>query len=138
MGVVEAFRASPSPQSKWDGERSLSTPGVAKALADLPAASGEAFAAAVRAIERFIVPFDAWSMLEFGLYGSVDDSPKLDGIDNEEKATAFLKLLDLSIGRSERAVVPHDLAAALRQIEISAPKLIDGPRFRRLAALTRR
>jgi len=122
----------------WPQERSLSTPGVARALADLPASTGEAFAEAVTAIERYMVPFDAWSMLEFGLYGSEDAEPRLERIDDANKAEAFLQLLDLSVGRNEGAVVPHDLAAALRRIVEIAPELAGDQRHRRLATLSRR
>src|SRR5690606_8923645 len=53
--------ARPFLEQVWPQERALATPGVARALADLPAACGEAFAEAVNAIERFLVPFECWS-----------------------------------------------------------------------------
>ena len=49
--------AEPFLHEVWPQERSLATPGVSKALADLPATSRDAFVAAVDAVERFLVPF---------------------------------------------------------------------------------
>jgi hypothetical protein len=128
---------SPALITVWPQERSLSTPGVARAFADLPAACASSFAEAVAGVERFIVPFDAWSMLEFGFHGADDGAPKLGRIDGEKKAAAFLQLLDLSVGSGEGAVVPYDLASALDQIQSVAPSLREDQRYRRLAALSR-
>jgi hypothetical protein len=122
----------------WPQERSLVTPGVSRALAHLPAATKGAFAEAVNAIDRFLVPFDCWSMLDYGLYGEEEGEAKLSSIDNEVKAAALLQLLDLTIGTSEAAVVPYDLPSALDQIQNVSPQLVDLPVFRRLAAAARR
>jgi hypothetical protein len=122
----------------WPQERSLSTPGVSKALADLPATSGAAFSPAVDAIERFLVPFDAWSMLEYGLFGEDAGVPRISKIDDAEKAAAFLRLLGCTIGTAETAVIPYDLADALAQIEKVAPGLVQQPTYRRLATAARR
>jgi hypothetical protein len=122
----------------WPQERSLATAGVSRAFADLPAASRGAFTDAVEAINRFLVPFDCWSMLEYGLYGEEDGRSKLSDIDTEEKAAALLQLLDRTIGESDGAVAPYDLATALDQIQKVAPPLVSAPAFRRLAALARR
>jgi len=150
VSTREGWPASPSPEQLfrsaaapfllkvWPQERSLATPGVSQALADLPATAPEAFAEAVDAIERFLVPFECWSMLEYGLYGEEDDNPKLSTIDNHEKAAAFLRLLDLTIGTSEGAVIPYDLAEALDQVRKIAPNLAENQVFRRLATAARR
>jgi hypothetical protein len=130
--------AAPFLRDVWPQERSLTTPGVSRAMADLPAVSGNAFAAAVDSIQRFLVPFDTWSMLDYGLYGDEDGMPKLSNIDNAEKASALLRLLDLTIGTAQSAVVPHDLGAALAQIEKVAPGLVADQIFRRLATAARR
>jgi len=122
----------------WPQERSLVTPGVSGALADLPATSGEAFAEAVDAVARFLVPFECWSMVNYGLYGDEGEAKKLAIINDEAKAQALLKLLDLTIGTSEGAVVPHDLTDALDQIRSVAPALVDLPVFRRLSTAARR
>jgi len=136
----QLFRSAAAPflLQVWPQERSLATPGVSQALADLPATAREAFAEAVDAIERFLVPFECWSILEYGLYGEKDDKPKLSTIDNHEKAAAFLRLLDSTIGTSEGAVVPYDLAEALDQVRKIVPNLAENQVFRRLATAARR
>lgn len=134
------FRSAAAPflLNFWPQERSLATPGVSRALADLPATAQEAFAEAVAAIERFLVPFKCWSMLDYGLYGEDAGQPKLSIINSEAKAAAFLRLLDLTIGTAEGATIPHDLADALDQIRRVAPKLAEDQIFRRLATSARR
>lgn len=77
-------------------------------------------------------------MLNYGLYGEEDDKPKLSTIDNPEKAAAFLRLLDLTIGSAEGSVIPHDLADALDQVRRVAPNLEENQVFRRLATAARR
>ncbi|MBB41600.1 MULTISPECIES: hypothetical protein [Hyphomonas] len=137
-GALFRVAAAPFLREVWPQERSLATPGVSSAFADLPATSGDAFAEAVEAIERFLVPFECWSMLEYGLYGEDEDAKKLAIIDDEQKARALLRLLDLTVGSSEGAVVPLDLTSALDQIESIVPKLAEVPEFRRLSAAARR
>ena len=134
------FRSAARPFLKevWPQERSLATPGVSRALADLPATAGDAFAEAVEAIERFLVPFECWSMIEYGLYGDVEGEKKLSQVITSENAAAFLKLLDLTIGTAEGSVIPHDLTDALDCISKSAPKLVDTQAYRRLATAARR
>jgi len=120
-------------------ERSDRTHGVARvALADLPATAQEEFVDAVNTIERFLVPFQCWSMIEYGLYGEEDHRPKLDRINDRTKAEAFLRLLDHTIGTAESSVIPHDLANALDQINRVAPNLAESRIFRRLATAARR
>jgi hypothetical protein len=134
------FRTAAAPflREVWPQERSLATPGVSGALADLPATSGEAFAEAVDTIARFLVPFECWSMIDYGLYGDEGKAKKLAIINDEAKAQALLKLLDLTIGTSEGAVIPHDLTDALDQIRSVAPALVESPVFRRLSTAARR
>lgn len=134
------FRAAAAPflREVWPQERSLATPGVSDALADLPATSGEAFAEAVDAVARFLVPFECWSMVNYGLYGDEGEVKKLMIINNEAKAQALLKLLDLTIGTSEGAVVPHDLTDALDQIQSVEPALAETTTYKRLATAARR
>jgi hypothetical protein len=130
--------AAPFLQQVWPQEHSLRAPGVSRALAELPATSGEAFAEAVEAVERFLVPFDCWSMLDYGLYGEKDGQRRLSSIDNPVKAKALLRLLDRTIGTAEGAVIPHDLADALDQICSVAPYLLETQEYRRLATAARR
>ena len=122
----------------WPQERSLATPGVSSALATLPATSGGAFADAVNAIARFLVPFQCWSMIDYGLYGEEGEMKKLAIVNDEDKANALLRLLDLTVGTSEGAVIPQDLTDALDQIRFVAPPLADAPAFRRLSTAARR
>ena len=136
----QLFRSAAAPflQLVWPQERSLATPGISQALADLPATAQEAFAEAVDVIERFLVPFACWSMIDYGLYGEENGKPKLSIIDNHVKAAAFLRLLDLTIGTAEGSVIPHDLADALDQVRRVAPNLAENQIFRRLATAARR
>lgn len=136
----EEFHSAAAPflAQVWPQERSLATPGVSRALADLPATSGEAFAEAVEAVERFLVPFQCWSMLEYGLYGDEGGVRKLSIIDSEKKARALLRLLDLTVGTAENAIVPIGLASALDQISSVVPPLVTDPAFRRLSTAARR
>lgn len=131
--------AEPFLENVWPQERSLATPGVSRAFADLPASSGNEFSRAVKAIQRFLVPFECWSLLDYGLYSRSDaESPKVEMIDTKDKADALLTLLDLTVGTSESAVIPDDLANALRQIEKVRPQLAKTPSYRRLATAARR
>mgnify|MGYP001270275231 CR=1 FL=1 len=140
VSAAGLFRSAAAPflREVWPQERSLATPGVSGALADLPASSEEAFAEAVDTIARFLVPFECWSMLDYGLHGEEGDVKKLAIINDEQKARALLRLLDLTVGTSEGAVVPYDLTDALDQIISVAPSLADAPAFRRLSTAARR
>lgn len=136
--VLFSSSVEPFLRRVWPQERSLTTPGVSRAFADLPAASGEMFAAAVDAIERFLVPFDCWSTMEYGLYGDDEvQNPRLATVNTAEKAAAFLRLLDRTIGTTEGAVIPTDLSSALQQIRVVSPQLADTPTYRRLATAAR-
>ncbi|MFC4930928.1 hypothetical protein [Massilia sp. GCM10023247] len=137
-GEVFHLAVAPFLKNVWPQEHSLSTRGVSAAFADLPAASGEAFSEAVSAVERFLVPFDCWSMYDFGLGGDVDGVPQLASINTPEMAAALLRLLDLSIGTAEGSVVPMDLAEALDRIRSAAGRLGQDPAFRRLETVARR
>jgi hypothetical protein len=134
------FRTAAAPflRNVWPQERSLTTPGVSKAFADLPATSGEAFPEAVEAVARFLVPFDCWSMLDYGLYGEDAGQARLSVINSEAKAASLLQLLDLTIGTNEGAIVPHDLSDALEQIQSIAPAMTTSASYRRLSTAARR
>lgn len=140
VAAAVLFRSSAAPflREVWPQERSLATPGVSSAFADLPATSGEAFAEVVDTIARFLVPFDCWSMVDYGLYGEEGEARKLVVINDQAKARALLKLLDLTVGTSEGAVIPYDLTDALDQILRADPTLSSSATFRRLATAARR
>ena len=143
--AAEVFRSAVRPflQQAWPQERSLGTPTVSHELSGIPAVTGEAFEEAVEEIERFLTPFDCWSMLDYGFYdnGETGDetTPQLSTmIDDEPNARALLRLLDRTIGDAQNAVIPYDLSLALNRIEAVARKLAKDPAFRRLSAAARR
>lgn len=140
LSPEELFRTAAAPflQQVWPQERSLVTSSVSRALAILPATAQAAFAEAVNAIERFLVPFECWSMNDYGLYGEKDGETNLSSINNHAKAAAFLRLLDLTIGTAEGSVIPYDLADALDQVRRVAPNQEKNQVFRRLATAARR
>ncbi len=76
-------------------------------------------------------------MLDYGLDNG-DSKKSLAIIDDEEKAKALLRLLDLTIGASEGSVVPDDLTDALDQVRTAAPSLTKDPVYRRLSTAGRR
>jgi hypothetical protein len=137
-GNVFRMAAKPFLHDVWPQERSLTTPGVSRALADLPATSRDAFAEAVDSIERFLVPFECWSMLDYGLFGEEDGDQKLTRVITSQNADAFVRLLDLTIGAAENSIIPFDLASALDHVQKVAPHLTVTQAFRRLATAARR
>ena len=92
----------------------------------------------MKAIERFLEPFECWSMLYYGLRGNGEGTPKLSMINNETTAKALLCLLDRTIGTAENAVIPYDLGDALEQMRKVAPNLAQNPEYRRLETAARR
>ena len=131
--------AAPFLGQVWPQERMLVTPGISRAFAKLPARSGQAFARAVQSIKRYLVVFDCYSIMDYGLYREdVEWTPKLTTIDDEAKAEALLELLSLTVGISESAIAPYELSDALGQIRSGNAKLTESPSFRRLAAIARR
>ncbi|MBF0169449.1 MAG: hypothetical protein HQL45_17735, partial [Alphaproteobacteria bacterium] len=125
-------------QTVWPQEHSFATPGVSHSFAGIPALSKSAFSKAVKAIERYLVPFECWSMLEYWLFGEEDGTEKISLIDSPDKAEALLRMLDLTIGTVEGSVIPYDLNRALDQIRMIDPSLTSRPAFRRLETATRR
>jgi len=121
----------------WPQELSLRSPGISNAFAQIPSEMPEKFAIAVEAIRRFLVPFDCWSMYEYGLGGDRDGRPRLAMIDNQEKAQALLSLLHSTVG-DEGSVVPDELTDALDQIRAVWRLADKQAAFRRLSALARR
>ena len=122
----------------WPRDRSLVTPGVAKAFAELPAASGEAFAAAVDAVMSLLVPFDCYMLMDFGFGTARTEGEGLELIGDQAKARAFLNLLDVTVGSDEDATVPYDLSDALAHVESIDRRLAESRQFRRLATAARR
>lgn len=133
------YRCSARPflRRVWPKERSLASTGVCEELARLPAIARGEFAEAVATIERFLVPFECWSMFD---YGFEEDGPKATSgiVDDIEKARALLCLLNRTIATSEEAIVPLDLGDALEQVRNVAPKLAQTPEYRRLETVASR
>ena len=129
----DLFRSSAKPflGQVWPQERSLVSPGVSDRLATLPAVARGEFAEAVDTIERFLVPFNCWSMFDYG-FGDDDQMATLEMIDDEAKAKALLYLLDRTVGTGENAAIPYDLGDALEQVRNVAPNLTRTIEYRRL------
>ena len=143
LGISFRSIIKPFLERVWPQERFLTTAGVSHHLSCLPAVSGEAFPEAVHEVERFLVPFDPWSMLSYGFHeGDMAEQMRIpqlaDVIDDAKKAQALLRLLDLTIGDSENSAIPTDLSVALDRIASKAATLTSYPAFRRLAAAARR
>ena len=134
------FRSAVKPflRDVWPQELSLTSPGISDRLSRLPAITRGEFTKAVKAIERFLVPFDCWSMDAYGLYGDDDGTPKLAMIDKKAKAEALLRLLHLTVRTAENAVIPYGLGDALAQVRGVAPNLARTPEYRRLETAARR
>jgi hypothetical protein len=126
-------------ETVWPKEKSLATPGISEAFADLPATAKGAFASAVKSVEPYLVPFDCWSLIDFGLYDNSDiDKPNFTVVQSSRDAESLLTLLDCCIGSSQDSVVPYDLSDALDHILTVSSYLSNSPGYRRLATLTRR
>lgn len=141
-GTVEATpealartAAVPFIEKVWPRDLSLTTPGVARALAQLPSASGAAFVDVVNAVERLLVPFNSWSMVDYGLWSSGGPEKLASVVDNPSKAEALLRLLHATINRTEGGTVPMDLGDVLDHVRNVAPKLSDSQAFRDLRSL---
>jgi hypothetical protein len=131
--VVEPFLAT-----VWPRERSSVTPAVAEAFASIPAACGRRFKDAVTLIRRYLVPFDSWSMHDWGLLADNMRTVKADAIVGGEEAAAALEMLDLSISNVPDARTPVGLDAVLDHIAVQNKALGRDPRFVRLATMARR
>jgi hypothetical protein len=121
----------------WPQERAAVTPAVAEAFASLPAASGRRFTVAVSLLRRFLVPFEAWSMRDWGFQTTNGEDIREPMIVGAEEAAAALDLFDLTITKSADARVPRGLDGILAVLASQNQALQRDPRFSRLAALVR-
>ena len=138
---AQAFTSAAAPflEDVWPQDRNLATPGVSRALAELPLRAGDSFAEALAAIRHLLVPFDCHSIMEYGFdRGGQSNALALDAIDSESKADALLDLLGLTVPVHQAATVPWELSEALAQIRAVKPVLAETPVFRRLEAASRR
>lgn len=122
----------------WPKELTLSSRAVSEALAELPAAAGAMYAQAVEIVLPYLTPFDCWSLWDYGVLDHDEEGKKFKPIDNAAQASAFLSVLDRTVGGEEGAIIPHGLEDALRHITQLAPKLEKDVRFQRLLTLSRR
>lgn len=123
----------------WPLDRAALSPALSDALAALPAATGTAFSQAVGDIDGLLIPFDAWSLWDYGLYGKKQPDGRILLYPNTvDEAAALLKLLDRTVGEEEGAIVPRDIDAALQKIAELAPNLAQERAFARLLSLARR
>jgi hypothetical protein len=141
MSPEYLFRTAAAPfiEEVWPQERSLATPSVAAAFAEVPATSKNAFHEAVQLLERYLVPFQCWSLHDYGFYEDESVGYTLKNIIvNQEQAEALLKLLNLTIGTDEGSIIPYDLTEALDQIQSISSSINKHPLFRHLSTLARR
>ncbi len=124
-------------ENVWPKDRFLVTKGISAAFAKIPSNAGNSFSEAVKVISPFMIPFDCWSMADFGFFDIGNNDSKYDLINSSLKAESLLHLLDISIGKSEGSRFPHDLSKALAFIKRSSPKSASFLSYKRLAALTR-
>ena len=134
---AELYRSTVGPflQTTWPQEVSLSTPGVSRAFSRIPTVAGNAFVDAATTVARFLLPYDCWSMLDYGFHPSADRE-SLDLIEGPERADALLNVLDRTVGTAPSAVVPLELGDALARIEQVAPELGTTRAYRRLVSAT--
>jgi len=125
-------------QEAWPRERTLNSPTVSEALADLPAASGNHFEAATEMIFPYLVPFDCWSLYDYGIWRTSDPGHSIYGIETARQAEALLTLMDRTIGNQEGAIIPNGLDQALEHIRSLQGALETDGRYQRLSTLTRR
>ncbi len=141
----KVFRKAVAPflEQVWPQELDLVSRGVSHSMASIPAASRGEFAAAVDAVERFLVPGSVTSDIEYGLDSREDGeedgkSPLRAIVDTEEKAGALLRLLDLTVGDGEGVSTPLGLDRLLAWIRKKSPELVERPEFARLTMLAQR
>ncbi|MFQ6241841.1 hypothetical protein [Sinorhizobium meliloti] len=122
----------------WPKELTLSSRPVSESLAEFPAAAGAFYADAAELVLPYLTPFDCWSLHDYGVLDLDDQNDRLKLIDDASKASAFLSILDRTVGGEEGAVIPHGLENALIHIRKLSPKLEKGAQYQRLLTLSRR
>ncbi|RVG14949.1 hypothetical protein [Sinorhizobium meliloti] len=125
-------------QEVWPKELTLSSKAVSETLAELPAAAGAYYAEAAELVLPYLTPFDCWSLWDYGVLDHNDPDEKLKSIDDPVKASAFLSVLDKTVGGEDGAIIPDGLEDGLLHIARLAPKLNRDVRFQRLLTLSRR
>ncbi|MDJ1638565.1 hypothetical protein [Rhizobium rhizogenes] len=122
----------------WPKELTLSSRKVSEELAKLPAAAGPFYSDAAELVLPYLTPFDCWSLWDYGVRDHNDPTKRFSVINNEANASAFLAVLDKTVGGEDGAIIPDGLEDALAHIARLAPKLEKSVRFQRLLTLNRR
>ena len=135
---AQRFRRAVGPvlEYVWPMERKLGRPILAKAMSQIPGASGVAFADSVDAVRRFLYPFKIYTVRHYGFHGRAETLREV--VRSERDAGALLDLLDRTVGEGDEARMPFDGDEALARIRTVAPRLAKGPTFRRLEILQKR
>ncbi|WP_338147271.1 SIR2 family protein [Neoroseomonas oryzicola] len=122
----------------WPREKAVVTPAVSEAFASLPAVCGRRFAKVVLLVRHALVPFEAWSMSDWGIFNLTTRAVEPNVILGADEAMAAVDLLDLTIGTSPDARVPLGLDTVLDHIAAQNSAVRLDPRYSRLSALSRR
>lgn len=129
--------AKPFIDEFWPKEMTLRSSGVAREFADLPASSKDYFLEAFETVKPFLMPFDCWSMHNFGFKNTENGDSIIEIIDIPNKAKALLDLLSKCIGETEDSTAPYELSEALKHIAKIDPTLKNNTKYKRLAAKAR-
>jgi hypothetical protein len=122
----------------WPQDRTLNSPIATEQLVRLPAASRTHFAEVAAIILPFIVPFDCWSLHNYGVIVSGDGTRSIHFVESPADAESFLEVLHRTVGETDNARVPNSLERALDHIADRSPPLASDSRFKRLLTLSRR
>jgi hypothetical protein len=120
----------------WPKDLHLITPAISKSFASIPGLSGSSFIEALDLMERYLLPFECWSLYDYSLKTTSGDQLER-VITSADEANALLRLFDLTVGQGTNSVVPYDLPTALGHIKKIAPLAAATPIFRRLSAQVR-
>lgn len=122
----------------WPKEKTLNSSQVSDVFASIPAAAVGHFAEAADIVLPHLVPFDCWSLHDYGVYDRPSGDKSITNVESAADAKAFMAILDATIGEQDGAVIPRGLDKALTHI-LSKDKALERDRkFQRLLTLSRR
>lgn len=122
----------------WPQERLLVTPSISKSLASLPIVISEHLDEIVADISRFLRPFGAWSMQDYGVGYLEINQDSIGSIKTENDVIGLVELLSLTIDDQDGAVIPYDLSLMLGHMAQVFPKIKKSTKFVRLLTIARR
>lgn len=134
--AFEIFRSTFA--AVWPKERTLNAALVSKELAGLPATAPGRYAEAAEIVMPYLVPFDCWSLHDYGVYEGPFGEKVIGKVESKDDAKAFLAVLDATVGESDQAVIPRGLDRALTYVAHKDARLENDRRFQRLLTLSRR